>query len=82
LFSYSQACGHGRAFITNAQVQLPAFEWGELTVVLTGYSMIVIPWLLLNVWPILITPPYINFGVGLILLALGLALRQDSREAR
>ncbi len=74
VFSYSQIVGHSRAFITNAQVKLPTFEWGELAVIIASYLMLLLPWAILTFWPGFITPPVGNLILGMLLSILGYEL--------
>jgi hypothetical protein len=71
LFSYSQTIGQSRAFIANAQVELPTFEWSELLFAIVGYVFLLLPWIartFLYVWFAL---PQGNLWLGVALAALG-----------
>jgi len=77
LFSYSQAVGHGRALISDAQVERPAFRWVELVMVVAGYGILLAPLAALRFLPGLIMPPQGNVILGLLLLAAGYALCRE-----
>lgn len=78
VFSFSQAVGHVRAFISDACVERPAFQGDELAVVVAGYGLLLAPLIGLKFAPVLIGPPQGNVIVGLILLAAG--SRIDTRS--
>jgi len=77
LIAYSQIVGQGRAFITNANIEQPDFQWGELVLVLGGYLMLLLPWLGLRWGADLAAPPWGNLIAGLFLGTLGWALYRD-----
>jgi len=77
---YSQILGHSRAFISNSRVELPAFEWGEITVILGGYVLLLFPWIGHAFWPHFITPPWGNIGAGILLLGIGYALWKERND--
>jgi hypothetical protein len=80
LFSYSQLVSHSRAFIANAQVELPAFEWGELAIVITGYALLLLPWIARTFLSGLLTPPWGNFVLCVLLLVLGYLLYKEGQQ--
>lgn len=74
LVSQSQIHGHVRAYISNASVQLPAFEWGELAVIFGGYLILLLPWLGLTFLTGALALPGGNLWLGVLLGILGYAL--------
>lgn len=81
LFGYSQAIGHGRALISDAQVEWPTFQWAELVMTVAGYGILLAPLAALRFLPDLIAPPPGNIVVGLMLLAVGYALRREEASS-
>lgn len=81
LFSCSQAVGHGRALISDAQVERPAFQGAELVMTVAGYGILLAPLAALRFFPELIAPPPGNIVVGLMLLAAGYALRREEASS-
>jgi hypothetical protein len=82
-FSYSQLLGQDRAFISNAQVELPAFEWDELVFVVAGYGLLLLPWVARTFWSGFLAPPRGNLLLGGLLSILGYVLYRgglDNRE--
>ncbi len=76
LNGYAQVTGHVRAWISETQVEMPVLKWGELWMVAGAYLMLWMPWILSRFWPALVTSPWSNLGIGIILGMLGYALRQ------
>jgi hypothetical protein len=76
--SYSQMWGHTRAFISEAHIETPGFEWRDLVVVLGGYVFLSIPWFISTFYQTVATPPWANIGIGIILLSIGYMLRKDN----
>jgi hypothetical protein len=82
-FSYSQLLGQSRAFISNAQIELPAFEWDELIFVVAGYGLLLLPGAARTFWSGFLTPPRGNLLLGGLLAILGYVLYRgglDNRE--
>jgi hypothetical protein len=77
LLSYSQITGHSRAFISNAQVEMPTFEWGEAVILIAGYMIILLPWGILTWGTEFLAPPWGNLLLGILLFILGWALRES-----
>lgn len=80
LLSWQEALGHGRGFISNAQVAPPTFDWAELIVVLAGYIMLCGPLALLWLAPLALAPPLGNLLASILLIALGYALRKQAAD--
>lgn len=78
---FSQAVGHVRAFISDARVQRPAFEWSEVVVTVAGYVLLLAPLAVLRFVPDLIAPPWGNVWVGSVLVAVGYAVRKQAVES-
>jgi len=78
--SCSQILGHVRAFISEARVAPPKFEWGEIAVILGGYSLLALPWALYTFWPQYVHPPWGNLWAAVLLLGLGYALWQEKDQ--
>ncbi len=76
LNSYAQLIGQGRAFIVNAQIELPPFQWSELLIIITGYGMLFLPWMLLKFAPGFLALPRANLVLGVILIAFGYFLNK------
>lgn len=75
----AQAFGFGRAFMTNAQVQLPTQRWADGVIVFTGYLFLLLP-VMFEEWifPWLnVTPNGVVLGTGILLVVLGLILQRD-----
>lgn len=72
--SYSQMWGHTRAFISEACIEAPTFEWSELVLMLGGYLLLFTPWLIITFQPMYASPPWGNIGIGIILSAIGYLL--------
>lgn len=72
--SFSQMWGHTQAFISNAHIETPDFEWGDLFVILGGYILLFLPWLISNFYEAFVTPPGGNIWVGFVLLGIGCLL--------
>lgn len=71
---FSQALGHMRTFISEAQIEQPGFQWGELAVVVAGYVLLLAPLATLRLFPEVIAPPWGNLVLGSMLLTVGYAL--------
>jgi hypothetical protein len=71
LASYAQLIGQSQAFISNAQVELPAFEWSELAIIMVGYAVLLFPWIARTFLFVWFAPPWGNLLSGVLLLALG-----------
>lgn len=76
LLGWQVAVGHGVAFISDARVAAPEWDWTETVVVAAGYIMLCGPVALLWLAPDSVTPPRSNLYAGLILTALGYAVHR------
>lgn len=74
---YSQAMGHTRAFISEARIEKPTFEWGGISVVLGGYLLLGLFWIVRTFAPNFIRQPWGNVWTGALLLSLGYALWRE-----
>lgn len=75
LVSYAQSMGFRRAFISDANIEAPEIEWGDLVVALAGYLIMFMPLAVWVIWPSLLAPPWGTLLAGGFLLAFGLATR-------
>jgi CHAT domain len=80
LLSWQEALGHARGFISNARVAAPTLGWAELIVVAAGYIMLCGPLALLWLASQSIAPPLGNLLAGILLMALGYALRKQAAD--
>lgn len=76
---WQQIQGHARGFRSNAEMKAPTLDWQELAVILGGYLMICAPVGLLWLFPSFVAPPLGNLAIGLVLCALGAAIRKELR---
>lgn len=76
LLSWQVAVGHGVAFISDARVAAPKWDWTETVIIAAGYIMLCGPVAMLWLTPAAITPPRGNLYAGIILTALGYAVHR------
>jgi hypothetical protein len=85
--SYAQIVGQGRAFISNAHMKLPTFNWLDLTVIVFAHGFLLPFWQLIamsltlmgsEAYPFQL--PTGNFLIGLMLLGLSYLLSNMSVE--
>ncbi len=78
--SRSQAHGHARSFISETQITLPIFEWSQITLILGGYGLRMLPWALYIFCSQYIQPPWGNLWVGILLLMLWYASWKEEND--
>jgi hypothetical protein len=78
--SYSQLIGHVRALLSDADIEVPAFTWQDLSLIIGGYLMSLMPWLVSRLYPQLLASPGLNLIVGSLLLILGTLIQADSQS--
>ncbi|MBN1889046.1 MAG: CHAT domain-containing protein [Thermoflexales bacterium] len=76
VLSYSQIIGHGRALVSDAEVELPTFTWSELAPSLVGYILLALPWVALTLG--LFIPPPGSLLLGIVLSVSGYQVYRHS----
>jgi hypothetical protein len=79
--SYSQLIGHVRALLSDADIEVPVFTWQGLSLIIGGYLMSLMPWLVSRLYPHVLASPGLNLIVGSMLLIVGTLIQVDSHSS-